>query len=145
MVLLDLRTGKQTGFLTPAELAVTAYPVFAGGHFWVNNWSPNGYVEIDPGTGTVLKQITPPARDPDVHGDFTTVTPFTVQGNTLWVTSGDDLVKMDIALGQEVDRFNLDDIGHGSGLAEGVAVGGGSVWLSRDAGRGQILRLNPVT
>ncbi len=145
MVLLDLRTGKQTEFLTPAELAVTAYPVFAGGHFWVNNWSPNAYVEIDPGTGTVLKQITPPARDPNVHGDFATVTPFTVQGNTLWVTSGDDLVKMDIALGQEVDRFKLDDIGPGSGLAEGVAVGGGSVWLSRDVGRGQILRLNPVT
>jgi DNA-binding SARP family transcriptional activator/ABC-type oligopeptide transport system substrate-binding subunit len=145
VVLLDLRTGKQTGFLTPAELAVTAYPVFAGGHFWVNNWSPNGYVEIDPGTGTILKQITPPARDPNVHGDFATVTPFTVQGNTLWVTSGDDLVKIDIALGQEVDRFKLDDIGQGSGLAEGVAVGGASVWLSRDAGRGQILRLNPVT
>src|SRR6266702_4013729 len=145
VVLLDLRTGKQTEFLTPAELAVTAYPVFAGGHFWVNNWSPNAYVEIDPGTGTVLKQITPPARDPNVHGDFATVTPFTVQGNTLWVTSGDDLVKMDIALGQEVDRFKLDDIGPGSGLAEGVAVGGGSVWLSRDVGRGQILRLNPVT
>jgi len=66
-----------------------------------------------------------------------------VDTNTLWVTSGDDLVKMDITLGREVDRFNLDDIGQGSGLAEGVAVGGGSVWLSRDVGRGQILRLDP--
>jgi DNA-binding SARP family transcriptional activator len=145
VVLLDLRTGKQTRFLAPAELAVAAYPVFAGGHFWVNNWSPSAYVEIDPSTGTILKQITPPARDPNVHRDFATVTPFTVQSNTLWVTSGDDLVEMDIALAQEVDRFKLDDLGQGSGLAEGVAVGGGSVWVSRDVGRGQILRLSPVT
>jgi len=144
-VLIDLETGKEVRSIPPAGLAVSAYPVFAGGHFWVNNWSPSAYVEIDPSTGAILKQITPPARDPNVHGDFATVTPFTVQGNTLWVTSADDLVKMDINLGREVDRFKLDDLGHGSGLAEGVAVGGGSVWLSRDVGRGQLLRLNPVT
>jgi ABC-type oligopeptide transport system substrate-binding subunit len=111
----------------------------------VNNWSPSAYVEIDPSTGAILKQITPPERDPDVHRDSATVTPFTVQGNTLWVPSGDDLVKIDITLDREVDRFELDDLGQGSGLAEGVAVGGGSVWLSRDVGRGQILRLDPIT
>lgn len=144
-VLLDLTTGKQIGFLSPRELAVAAYPIFAAGHFWVNNWSPNAYVQIDPSTGTIVKQITPPARDPNVHKDFATVTPFTVQGNTLWVTSANDLVKMDINLGREIDRFNLDETAAGPGLAEGVALGGGSVWLSRDVGRGQILRLNPVT
>jgi DNA-binding SARP family transcriptional activator/ABC-type transport system substrate-binding protein len=145
IVLIDLETGKEVRSIPPAELAVAAYPVFAGGHFWVNNWSPSAYVEIDPSTGTILKQISLPARDPDIHRDSATVTPFTVQGKYLWVTSGDDLVKMDIALeGREVDRFQLDAVGQGSGLAEGVAVGGGSVWLSRDVGRGQILRLNPV-
>jgi ABC-type oligopeptide transport system substrate-binding subunit len=144
-VLIDLETGKEVRSIPPAELAVSAYPVFAGGHFWVNNWSPSAYVEIDPSTGTILKQISPPARDPNIDKDFETVTPFTVWGNTLWVTSGDDLVKMDITLGQEVDRFKPDDTAAGSGLAEGVAVGGGSVWLSRDVGRGQILRLDPTT
>jgi ABC-type oligopeptide transport system substrate-binding subunit len=144
-VLIDLETGKEVRSIPPTELAVAAYPVFADGHFWVNNWSPSAYVEIDPRTGSILKQITPPARDPKVHRDFATVTPFTVQGNTLWVTSGDDLVKVDIALGGEVDRFKLDDLGQGSGLAEGVGVGGGSVWVSRDVGRGQILRFDPVT
>jgi len=144
-VLIDLETGKEVRSIPPAELAVSAYPIFAGGHFWVNNWSPSAYVEIDPSTGAIPKQISPPARDPNVQRDFATVTPFTVRGNTLWVTSGDDLVKMDIALGREVDRFDLDGFGHGFGLAEGVAVGGGSVWLSRDMGRGQVLRLNPVT
>jgi DNA-binding SARP family transcriptional activator/ABC-type oligopeptide transport system substrate-binding subunit len=144
-VLIDLETGKEVRSIPPTELAVSAYPVFAGGHFWVNNWSPGAYVEIDPSTGSILKQITPPARDPDVHRDFATVTPFTVQGNTLWVTSGDDLVKVDIPLGREVGRVELDDLGQGSGLAEGVSVGSGSVWLSRDVGRGQVLRLDPVT
>jgi DNA-binding SARP family transcriptional activator/ABC-type oligopeptide transport system substrate-binding subunit len=144
-VLIDLETGREVRSIPPAELAVSAYPVFADGHFWVNNWSPSAYVEIDASTGTILKQISPPARDPNVHRDFATVTPFTVQGNTLWVTSGDDLVKMDITLGREVDRFKLDDLGQGPGLAEGVGVGGGSVWLSRDVGRGQVLRLDPVT
>jgi DNA-binding SARP family transcriptional activator/ABC-type oligopeptide transport system substrate-binding subunit len=144
-VLIDLETGKEVRSIPPAELAVSAYPVFADGHFWVNDWFPSAYVEIDPSTGAILKKISPPARDPDVHRDFATVTPFSVQGNTLWATSGDDLVNMDINLGQEADRFPLDDLGQGSGLAEGVAVGGGSVWLSRDVGRGQVLRLDPVT
>jgi DNA-binding SARP family transcriptional activator len=144
-VLLDLATGKQIGFIPRDQLPVSAYPIFAGGHFWVNNWSPSAYVEIDPRTGTILKQITPPARDPKVHRDIETITPFAAQGNTLWVTSADDLVRMDITLGREVGRFKLDDLGKGSGLAEGVAVGGRSVWVSRDVGRGQILRLDPTT
>jgi streptogramin lyase len=53
---------------------------------------------------------------------------------------------MDVDLGKVVERFLLDDyVGGGSGIAEGVAVGGGSVWVSRDAGRGQIVRLDPAT
>jgi ABC-type transport system substrate-binding protein len=144
-VLIDLETGKEVRSIPPTELAVSAYPLFADGHFWVNDWSPGAYVEIDPSTGSILNKITPPARDPGVDRDFATVTPFTVQGNTLWVTSGDDLVEMDIALGGEVDRVELDDLGQGAGLAEGVSAGGGSLWLSRDVGRGQVLRLDPVT
>jgi DNA-binding SARP family transcriptional activator/ABC-type oligopeptide transport system substrate-binding subunit len=144
-VLIDLATSQVIRSIPLTDLAVAAYPVFADGHFWINNWSPSAYVEIDAKTGKILKQISPPARDPNIHRDFDTVTPFTVQGDTLWVTSADDVVKMDVALGREVDRFKLDDIGQGSGLAEGVAVGGGSVWVSRDVGRGQILRLDPVT
>jgi len=145
-VLLDLETGKQIGFIGPAQLAEAAYPVFAEGHFWVNNFSPNAYVEIDPRTGGILKQLTPPGRDPSVLAGSVSLTPFAVEGTTLWVTSAHDLVKMDIGLGREVDRFRLDDyVGGGSGLAEGVAVGGGSLWVSRDVGSGQIVRLNPAT
>jgi ABC-type transport system substrate-binding protein len=144
-VLIELESGNEIASIPRSRLAVAAYPIFAGGHFWVNNWSPNAYVQIDPKTGAILNEISPPARDPNVTRDFETITPFAVQGNTLWVNSADDLVKMDIGLGREVDRFELDDLGEGAGVAEGVAVGGGSLWVSRSVGRGQILRLDPVT
>jgi DNA-binding SARP family transcriptional activator/ABC-type oligopeptide transport system substrate-binding subunit len=144
-VLIDLESGEKIASIPRSRLPVAAYPIFAGGHFWVNNWSPNAYVEIDPKRGAILNEITPPARDPSVSKDFSTVTPFAVQGHTLWVNSGDDLVKMDIALGKEVDRFELDDLGQGAGVAEGVAAGANSVWVSRSVGRGQILRLDPET
>jgi DNA-binding SARP family transcriptional activator/ABC-type oligopeptide transport system substrate-binding subunit len=144
-VLVELGSGKQIASIPRTRLAMAAYPIFAGGHFWVNNWSPNAYVQIDAKTGAILNEISPPARDPKVHRDPSTVTPFAVAGSTLWVSSADDLVKMDIGLGREVDRFKLDDLGKGTGVAEGVAVGGSSVWVSRSVGRGQILRLDPVT
>jgi DNA-binding SARP family transcriptional activator/ABC-type transport system substrate-binding protein len=144
-VLIGLENGKTIASIPRSRLAVAAYAIFAGGHFWVNNWSPSAYVEIDPKTGTILRSISPPARDPNVHRDFGTVTPFAVRGNTLWVNSADDLVKMDIGLEREVDRFELDDLQVGAGVTEGVAVGGGSIWVSRSVGRGQILRLDPVT
>jgi DNA-binding SARP family transcriptional activator len=144
-VLIDLSTGDQIESIPLSRLPVSAYPVFAGGHFWVNNWSPFEYVEIDARSGTILRSISPPARDPNVHEDGASITPFVVEGDVLWVTSAHDLVKMDIRLGREVERFRLDALGEGSGVAEGVAVGAGSVWVSRDVGPGQILRLDPVS
>jgi DNA-binding SARP family transcriptional activator/ABC-type transport system substrate-binding protein len=144
-VLIDLSTGEQIESIPLSRLPVSAYPVFADGHFWVNNWSPFEYVEIDARSGAILRSISPPARDPDVQEEGGSITPFAVGSDALWVSSADDLVKMDIGLGREVDRFRLDALGEGSGLAEGVAVGAGSVWVSRDVGRGQILRLDPVS
>ena len=144
-VLIDLSTGEQIDSIPLSRLPVSAYPVFADGHFWVNNWSPFEYVEIDARSGSIVRSINPPARDPDVQEEGRSITPFVVDGDVMWVTSAYDLVKMDIGLGREVDRFELDALGEGSGLAEGVAVGAGSVWVSRDVGQGQILRLDPVS
>jgi DNA-binding SARP family transcriptional activator/ABC-type oligopeptide transport system substrate-binding subunit len=144
-VLIDLSTGEQIESIPLSRLPVSAYPVFADGHFWVNNWSPFEFVEIDARSGAILRSINPPARDPNVQEEGGSITPFAVEGDVLWVTSAHDLVKMDIGLGREVDRFRLDALGKGSGLAEGVAVGAGSVWVSRDVGRGQIVRLDPMS
>ena len=100
--------------------AVAAYPIFAGGHFWVNNWSPNAYVEIDPKTGAILKEISPPARDPNVQRELLYRHALRRAGATpSGSTPRDDLVKMDIGLGREVDRFALDDLGEGAGVSGG--------------------------
>src|SRR5262249_15276731 len=101
--------------------------------------------EIDPASGRVIRHIDPPATQTTSHEESSTVTPFAVDGDSLWVTAGDDVVKMSVSLGKETDRIRLDHLGHGSGLAEGVAIGGGSVWVSRDVTQGQVLRLNPRT
>ena len=50
---------------------------------------------------------------------------------------------MDIERGREVDRFRLDDLLGGEAVAQGVAIGDGSVWVSRSLGGGQIARLDP--
>ena len=84
--------------------------------------------------------------DPQVHADSVTETPFAVEGSRLWTSSADDLVKVDVESGRQIARYRLDDYaGGGSGLAEGVAVGAGSVWVSRDVAGGQVLRLDPAT
>jgi ABC-type transport system substrate-binding protein len=145
-VLVNVTTGKEVGFIPKARLEESAYPIFSGGHFWVVDFSPSAFVEIDPSNGRIMRQVSPPTRDPKVRGDSHSLTLFTVQGNALWAVSGDDVVQMDIALDREVNRFRLDHYVRGPpGLAEGVALGGGSVWVSRDVGTGQVLRLNPVT
>jgi DNA-binding SARP family transcriptional activator/ABC-type transport system substrate-binding protein len=145
--LIDLATGKEIASIPLSRLGNSAYPIYAGGHFWVNEFSPAAYVEIDPRTGGILRELTTPPLSADVGGGGgETLTPFAVQGNTLWAGSGHDLVKMDIDLQRVIERFHLDDyVGGGSGFAEGVAVGGGSVWVSRDVGRGQIVRLDSAT
>ena len=145
-VLVNVTTGKEVGFIPKARLEESAYPIYSGGHFWVVDFSPGAFVEIDPSNGRIVRQVSPPTRDPKVRGDSHSLTLFAVQGNALWAVSGDDVVQMDIALDREVNRFRLDHYVRGPpGLAEGVALGGGSVWVSRDVGAGQVLRLNPVT
>jgi DNA-binding SARP family transcriptional activator len=144
-VIVDVRTGRQTGFLPKSQLNNAAYPIYAGGHFWVDEWEPSALVEIDPASGRAIRHIDPPANRTASHQESSTVTPFAVDGDILWVSDGDDLVKMSTSLGREIGRIRLDDLGHGSGLGEGVAIGGGSVWVSRDVGRGQILRLDART
>jgi len=68
-VLIDLESGKKTGFLPPSELAEPGFPLFSGGHFWVDNFTPSSFVEIDPAYGKVLMQFAPPigVKDTDYN------------------------------------------------------------------------------
>jgi DNA-binding SARP family transcriptional activator/ABC-type transport system substrate-binding protein len=140
-VLIDLKTGRQIAFLPPSQLASPRFPLYSGGHVWLFNSRPRSFVEIDPGTGKVLTQFAPP----DGMTDAPTSTPYAVDGKALWVGAGDDLVKMDLRLQTEVDRFHLDKIVGQAGTAQGVAVGGGLVWVGRDVGRGQVVAVDPNT
>jgi DNA-binding SARP family transcriptional activator/ABC-type transport system substrate-binding protein/outer membrane protein assembly factor BamB len=140
-VLLDLKTHKQIAFLSPSQLASPRFPRYAGGHFWLFKSSPRSFVELDPSTGKVLNTFAPP----DGMKDTKTNTPYAVDGRALWVGAGDDLVKVDTKFGEEVDRLHLDKIVGESGATQGVAVGGGLVWVGRDVGLGQVLAINPNT
>jgi DNA-binding SARP family transcriptional activator/ABC-type transport system substrate-binding protein len=135
-VLLDLKTRKQIGFVPPSQLDSPGFPLYSGGHFWLLNLRTSTFVEIDPTTGKVLNQFPLPSGARD--------TPYAVAGRTLWVSAGHDLVKVDTRLGQEVDRFDLDTIVGMNGAAEGVAVGGGLVWVGRDVGGGQVVAVDPA-
>jgi DNA-binding SARP family transcriptional activator/ABC-type transport system substrate-binding protein len=128
-VLVDLKTRKQIGFVPPSQLEMPGFPVYSGGHFWLMNLTTSTFVEIDPKTGKVLHQFPLPSGARD--------TPFAVAGRILWISAGDDLVKVDTTLGQEIDRLHLDKIVGTKGPAEGVAVGGGLIWVGRNVGPGQ--------
>jgi class 3 adenylate cyclase/ABC-type transport system substrate-binding protein len=140
-VLLDLKSGKETGFVPPSQLAQPGFPLFADGHFWLTNFAPSSFVEIDPASGEVLAQFATPSGAQDTQ----TYTPFAVRGGALWIGAGRDLVKMDTRLGKEVDRFDLDRIVGDAGTVEGVALGGGLVWVGRNVGRGQVVAIDPDT
>jgi DNA-binding SARP family transcriptional activator/ABC-type transport system substrate-binding protein len=140
-VLLDLKTRKQIAFLPPSQLTAPRFPRYSGGHFWLFNSSPRSFVELDPATGKVLNKFAPP----DGMKDTKTNTPYAVDGRALWVGAGDDLVKVDTRFGEEADRLHLDKIVGDSGAAQGVAVGGGLIWVGRDVGLGQVVAIDPNT
>lgn len=142
--IIDVQESKPTAFIPRSQVNGAAFPVYVDGHFWVAEFAPNAFVGIDAATGKVFKAMNVPQPESSSDVESSTVTPFAVADDSMWATTGDDLVRMSTSLGREVDRIHLDRLGEGRGLAEGVA-GAGSVWVGRDVGGGQVLRLNPRT
>jgi len=92
-----------------------------------------GITEIDPATGRKLRRINSPLDEPN-HA--------LAVGRDMWFTGRRDLVRVDVQLGREVDRYRLVDREYPSGLV-GLAAGAGSIWVaSKEAG--EVLRVNPV-
>jgi serine/threonine protein kinase/ABC-type oligopeptide transport system substrate-binding subunit len=142
-LLFDFHSHKQIRSIPASKLSAPAFPLYAGKHFWLIDVASSSFVEIEPATGNVVRRFATPRGAGS--GEPETYQPYAVDGTTLWVGSGDDLVKMDTQRGREVERFSLDEIVGAKGLTEGVAVGGGLVWVSRDAGVGQVIGLDPAT
>jgi Bacterial extracellular solute-binding proteins, family 5 Middle len=138
MAIIDASTGEGTASISDSVVRRPAEAIFSGGHFWVLNLEPLSFVQIDPQSGRIVRQIASPTED---------VGYFTVDGNDLWITEwfGRGLFKVDVQLGREVARF--DDL-PGDGGSWGVLVADGSLWVARrdaDEGLGILARLDPDT
>lgn len=139
IALIDEESGEEIASIPQSQVKEPVEAIFAEGHFWVLNLSPLSFVQIEPKTGEIVRQIAAPVGD---------VGWFAVDGDTLWVTEfdGPGLSKVDISLGHEVERFDVaagpeeQDVG-----SIGVAVGDGSVWVGRKDPASAILRLDPAT
>jgi len=138
-VLLDVKGKKEKAFFPPSELAQPTAPVYTNGHVWLLNLSPTSFVEFDPATGRKMTQF----KAPDGVGDGRAARPFAVGRHALWATTGHDLVQIDPRLGKVVNHFDLDKLTKRKGAAQGVALGGGLVWVGRDVGSGQVIALDP--
>ena len=92
-----------------------------------------GITEIDPATGRKLRRINSPL-DEFNHA--------LALGRDMWFTGRRDLVRVDLHLGREVERYRLVDRDYPFGLV-GLAAGAGSLWVaSKEAG--EVLRVNPA-
>jgi DNA-binding SARP family transcriptional activator/streptogramin lyase len=136
MAIIDAANGALVAHIPTSMVRTPAEAIFAEGHYWVLNLEPLSFVQIEPSTGRVVRQISSPTED---------VGSYTVADGNLWVTEYTQraLYKVDVERGRVVARF--DDL-PGPGGSGGVIVADGSLWVARrDAGLGILARLDPVT
>jgi DNA-binding SARP family transcriptional activator/ABC-type oligopeptide transport system substrate-binding subunit len=134
IAIIDAKTGKPAAFI-PRATVNQGYYTYVGGHVWAYAGDPDLFVEIDPKSGRVLKRFSP----------TTAVAAYAVEGHDLWEVGDTTLARIDTNLGTEVARYQLPrDPQQPSGAATGIAVGDGSLWVSR-AGLNEVLRIDPRT
>jgi DNA-binding SARP family transcriptional activator/streptogramin lyase len=135
IAIVDAETGALVARVSEAEIPVPAEVVSGNGNFWVWNLNPYSLVEISPRTGEVLKRIGSP-----FSGD---VGWFLPEGESVWFTGTQQLVRIDAREGRAVDRYTLAATSHRLGLA-GIARCGGSLWVA-SPGKNLVLRVDPTT
>ena len=112
----------------PAELST------GGNGFWA--WVLDGYSldRIDSHTGEVSRTVASPFGSATLG--------FLVDGGSVWF-AGTRLVRIDLASGQEVNRYALTRDPSSDGLAS-VVRGAGSLWVTRPQAA-ELLRVNPAS
>ena len=138
-VIIDAKTGKLLAAIPRSNPAYEAGgATYGNGNFWLG---ADLTVAVDPRTGELVTKFPVPVED---GGQVV------VDGDTLWVAAfGEGVVKMDTRDGKVLDRWNIDEIvggePGGAHSAQSLAVGAGSVWVDREVGSGEIVRLDPAT
>jgi DNA-binding SARP family transcriptional activator/ABC-type oligopeptide transport system substrate-binding subunit len=129
LTILDMPSGR---VVATFPLEDFPYPGLSAhdGRFWIGSF---GITEIDPATGRKLRRINSPFADESNH--------HLALGRDMWFTGRRDLVRVDLELAREVDRYRLVDNEYPNGLV-GLAAGAGSLWVaSKEAG--EVLRVDP--
>lgn len=138
-VIIDAKTGELLAAIPPSSPAYNAGgATYGGGNFWVG---ADLTVGVDPATGALVNSFPVPVEDGGKS---------VVDGDTLWVAAfSEGIVKMDTRTGKVLDRWNVDELVGGQPgdvhSAQSVAVGAGSVWVDREVGSGQVVRIDAST
>jgi DNA-binding SARP family transcriptional activator/ABC-type transport system substrate-binding protein len=130
LTILDMPSGR---VIATFPLEDFPYPGLNAhdGRFSISSF---GITEIDPATGRKVRRINSPFADES--NDHLAL------GRDMWFTGRRDLVRVDLELAREVDRYRLVDREHPNGLV-GLAAGAGSLWVaSKEAG--EVLRVDPA-
>jgi ABC-type transport system substrate-binding protein/class 3 adenylate cyclase len=111
---------------------------YSAGSFWMLSSSPRAFNRIDPETHEVVQFLNIPLDE---------YSGFNYDDNSIWVTDlgGPHVVRLDKVTGVKADfYFGKDDTDQAS--AHDIAVGDGSVWLSRpDADPPEVTRIDAET
>ena len=134
VAIVNVSDGRLVAQIPWDEIRFPAEVITGDGSFWVWSIRPYLMTRIDPRDGRILGRVSSPFGG-DADG-------YLVDGPSLWLT-GPSLVRMDVAEGREVDRFELSSDPQEDGLA-GIARGGGSFWVARSVA-GELLRVDPTT
>ncbi|HEY7526830.1 MAG TPA: ABC transporter substrate-binding protein [Candidatus Limnocylindria bacterium] len=138
IALVDARTHAEKAHIGLSTISQPVDATFAAGYFWVLNLEPLSFVQIDPKSGAIVRQVALPFNDPGG---------FAADEHNLWFAdySHPLIARIDVATGRELDRFDLSraikpaDIGF-----SGLALGDGSLWATGKE-RAQVFRIDPET
>jgi DNA-binding SARP family transcriptional activator/ABC-type oligopeptide transport system substrate-binding subunit/streptogramin lyase len=134
VAIVDSSSGRLVAQIPWAELKWPAEVTTGDGSFWVLTLDGYAMVRVDPYSGRVLGRVSSPFGGNALG--------WLVDGRSLWF-SGPRLARMDLASGNEADRYALTRDPRDDQLA-GLARGGGSLWVARQH-PGQLLRVDPAT